>query len=92
MNQYYYRNLKDNSKIIRVFENEVPDCNEWEQISDREATQSARIAELEAALKTAVRYLEHPEVKAIPFALPAESVVEHIQNLLKSNSLEQRSA
>ena len=51
MNQYYYRNLKDNSKIIRVYENEAPDWNEWEQISDREATQSARIAELEAALK-----------------------------------------
>lgn len=51
MNQYYYRNLKDNSKIIRVYENEAPDWNEWEQISDREAQQSARIAELEAALR-----------------------------------------
>ncbi len=83
MNQYYYRNLKDNGKIIRVYENEAPDWNEWEQISDREAQQSARIAELENALKTAVRYLENPEVKAIPFALPVESVVEHIQKLLK---------
>lgn len=62
---------------IRARDNQIDDC--LSVIREK----NARIAELEGALRIAARYLEHPEVKAIPFDLPAESVAEYIQNLLK---------
>lgn len=48
-----------------------------------ETNKDKRIADLEAALTLALRYLDHPEVQNIPFALPVSSVVSKIQGLLK---------
>ena len=39
-------------------------------------------ADLVAALTLALRYLEHPEVQAIPFALPTSTVATKIKTLL----------
>jgi hypothetical protein len=45
----------------------------------------ATVADLEACLKLAVRYLEHPDVLAITtnMALPGETVIERIHAALK---------
>ena len=38
--------------------------------------------EIIAALKLAARYLEHPDVQALPFALPSSTVAQRIKELV----------
>ena len=41
-----------------------------------------RIAELEAALQNSLRYLDHPETRAIPFALNVDAAIEQARAAL----------
>jgi hypothetical protein len=38
--------------------------------------------ELLSALKNALRYLDHPEVKSIPFALPVTAAIKRAQKAI----------
>jgi hypothetical protein len=44
----------------------------------------AKAPQMHELLKLALKYLEHPDVQAIPFALPASAVAERIRGLSQS--------
>ena len=52
--------------------NQQSPVNTTESLSDKERAS----ADLLAALELALRYLGHPEVRSIPFALPVDAVIE----------------
>jgi len=39
--------------------------------------------EIVATLNLALRYLEHPDVRAIPFALHVDAVIQRVRGVLK---------
>lgn len=46
--------------------------------------------EFAGALQVALNYLRHPDVQAIPFALPSLSVADHIHSLLTKAGIDVR--
>jgi hypothetical protein len=48
----------------------------------RDPAQAETIKELSASLELAIRYLEHPDVQAMPFALHPSAVVERAKAVL----------
>ena len=49
--------------------------------------QAKTIKELSASLELAIRYLEHPDVQAMPFALHPSAVVERAKAVLQKAQL-----
>ena len=57
------------------------DCGEmlsWDEI-ERRLNRTTTEQEYDALLELALKYLEHPDVQAIPFALPASAVAARIR-------------
>ena len=47
---------------------------------------TAEVVQLEEALKTVLPYISHPDVQAIPFALPASNIERMIRGVIDNAS------
>ncbi len=53
--------------------------------TEQDARLIAAAPEYDALLELALKYLEHPDVQAIPFALPVDNVVRMIESYIADN-------